>query len=215
MKLHDLLRTEGFQSKFDKEVYFEQYGAESIDMLVKKEPNMFYEIGGQAWMRFQASGTKVDPQKLHKDFYSGNPLVYRKVEKIIKRKIIQDISFSYAYVSDENLDNNVCCQLLLFRLWPNELFIADVAFSNPYKPVSGTDKKYSYHEFRGLGLFSSHLEKMVEYCQLNKISKITLTTATNGQIPYFESHGFKIENSDFSREAFKIGQGVPMYYKCI
>jgi hypothetical protein len=215
MKLHDVLRTEGFQSKFDKEVYFEQYGPESIDMLIKKEPNMFYEIGGQAWMRFQSSGAKVDSQKLHKDFRSGNPLVYRKVEKIIKRKIIQDISFSYAYVRDENLESNGCCQLLLFRLWPNELFIADVAFGNPYKPVSESDKQYPYHEFKGLGLFSSHLEKMIEYCKLHRVEKITLTTATNSQIPYFEKHGFIVENSGFSKEAFKIGQGVPMYYKCI
>lgn len=215
MKLHDVLRAEGFQSKFDKEVNFEQYGTESIDMLVKKEPNIFYEIGGQAWMRFQASGTKVDSQKFQEDFRSLNPLIYKKVEKIIKRKIIQEISFSYGRVLDERLEHNECCQLLLFRLWPNELFIADVAFSNPYKPVSDPDKQYPYHEFRGLGLFSSHLEKMIEYCQLNRVSKITLTTATNNQISYFEKHGFVIENSDFAREAFKIGQGVPMYYKCI
>jgi hypothetical protein len=214
MKLHDIFREEGFKSKFDKEVYFEQYGSESIDMLVEKEPGMFFEIGGQAWMRFQASGTKVDPQKLYKDFRSANPLVYRKVEKIIKRKIIQEISFSYAYVRDDNLENNECCQLLLFRLWPNELFISDVAFSNPYKPVSVSEKQYPYHEFRGLGLFASHLEKMIEYCQIHRVAKISLTTATNSQIPYFEKHGFIVENSDFSKEAFKLGQGVPMYYKC-
>ncbi|PSV98735.1 hypothetical protein [Photobacterium iliopiscarium] len=208
MNLNDVLRKEEINNKFDQDVYFEQYGKESLNILIEKEPAMFFEIGGHAWMRFLSTGTKVNPQKLYLDFRNKNPLVYKKVEKIIKRNIIQDLSFSYGYVRDEDLIYNQCCQLLLFRIWPNELLIADVTFTNPYKPVETA--KYNFHQFKSLGLFASHLKKIKEYCKEQHIEKITLSTASNDQITYFEEHGFIVEDSEFARQALKNEQGVPM-----
>lgn len=214
MKLHDVFQKQSITNKFDCNIEFEQLGIESVLTIAEKDPNILFEIGAQAWMLFVESGAKVNPQKLASDFDQRNPLIYQKVEKVIKRKVIQDLSFSYALLDDPKVHSRGCIQLLLCRMYPNDLFIADVAFYNPYKPVVSKDKKYDLHHFRSLNLFGIHLDQIKQYCRANKISRITLTTSSNEQIPYFESHGFKIENNTFAKSAFEHGWSVPMYLTC-
>ncbi|MEE3224031.1 MAG: hypothetical protein VX242_08675 [Pseudomonadota bacterium] len=209
MKLHDVLQKELIQSKFDSEVQFQQFGAESIAEISELEPNILFEIGAQAWMQYVESGAKVNPQELASDFDSGNPYLFQKVEKIIKRKVIKDISFSYGTVNGLQ-----CCQLLICRSYPNDLFIADVTFCDPAQPVYEASKKYQYHEFKSLGVFGEHLKHLVAFAKANGIAKVSLTTASNEQIPYFEKHGFKVEDTEFAKQAFAMGYSVPMYLSC-
>lgn len=189
-------------------------GVESVLKIAEKDPNILFEVGAQAWMLFVESGAKVNLQKLASDFDLRNPLIYQKVEKVIKRKVIQDLSFTYALLDDSEVTSKGCIQLSLCRMYPNDLYIADVAFYNPYKPVAFKDKKYDLHHFRSLNLFGIHLDQIKHYCRLNKISRITLTKSSNEQIPYFESHGFKIENNTFAKTAFEHGCSVSMYLAC-
>ncbi|RHW75235.1 hypothetical protein [Colwellia sp. RSH04] len=215
MKLHDILLKEQISEKFKSPVTFQQYGVDYIDKIAEKDPHILFEIGAQAWMLHVESGAKVNPQKLSGDFDSSNPMLYKKVEKIIKRKVIQDISFSYAEINDDTIDSSGCIQLSLCRMWPNDLYIADVIFYNPYEPVAEDQKKYELHYFKSLNLFSNHLEVIKIYCKENRIPRITLTTSSNEQIPYFEKLGFKIENNNFAKTALEMGLSVPMYLTCI
>lgn len=215
MNFHQVLQKEEIINKFDKEILFEQYDVSDIDVLKDISPNILFEIGAHAWMHYVVSGIDVNPLELSNNFEANNPLIYRKIENVMKEKIIQDLSFSYAKLNDESLEKNICCQLLLCRMHPNDLFIADVEFSNPYQPVPNSEQRYQFHEYRSLGLFKKHLENMKEYCNENQIERITLTTASNDQIPYFEEHGFLVEDNDFARQSREIGHSVPMYLKCI
>ncbi|MCG8051883.1 MAG: hypothetical protein JAZ15_11785 [Candidatus Thiodiazotropha endolucinida] len=211
MKLHDIISTEEISSKFDAGVKGVHLGLNQIEEIVTRSPNTLFEIGAQAWMLYVESGAKVDPYILSYDFDNSNPFLFEKVGKIIKRKIIQDISFSYVKVNDISLERNTCCLLHLCRMWPNDLFIADVEFSNPYQTVSTEEQKYQFHEYRSLGLFSNHFERMIQFARSNHIGRITLSTATNDQISYFEKYGFVIENNNFAKQAKELGLGVPMY----
>jgi hypothetical protein len=214
MDMSDILQKNEFLRIFEKPVNFKQFGIESIDQLIKDEPSMFFEIGGHVWMRYLESSKKnSNTKKFEDDFSSCNPLVFKKIEKLIKKKIIYDLCFSYAYVNDQELMTRQCCQLLLFRLWPNEIFIADVAFSDPYNPVPSNAQKYKYHEFRSLGLFSLHLDLINKYCKENKIDRISLSTASNDQIPYFEKYGFSLYDNAVARIGKSVGMGAPMWKK--
>ncbi|MBE0419669.1 hypothetical protein ACTXIM_00635 [Pseudoalteromonas nigrifaciens] len=215
MKLHDILQKDEISKKFSSPVVFQQFGKNEIDKIAAKDPNILFEIGAQAWMLYMESGAKVDPQKLSNDFDSRSPLLYKKVEKTIKRKVIQDISFSYSIIKDDSINSAGCIQLSLCRMWPNDLYIADVVFYNPYEPVPEEKRKYEIHYFKSLNLFSVHLEKIKVYCKQNKIQRITLTTSSNEQIPYFEKVGFKVENNNFAKHALEMGRSVPMYLTCI
>ena len=211
MKLSDIFLQKSISDKFDSKLQFEVLGAGDVETIAEREPEILFEIGAQAWMKYVDSKSKINPRKLGPFFESKSPFLYQKVEKEIKRKVIQDIAFCYANIQDPTIDARDFVQLLLCRMYPNDLFIADVCFYDPYKPVLPQDREYALQYFRSLGLFKEHLKSIKAYCKEHSIDKITLTTSSNEQIPYFEQHGFKTEISDYAKSAFENGHGVPMY----
>lgn len=215
MKLHDIIRKEEIEEKFDKKVTFKQFGVDGINDIACIDPNILFEIGAQAWMLYVESDAKVNSQQLASDFGMQNPMIYQKVEKVIQQKVIQDLSFTYAEVDDPKVDSKGCIQLSLCHMYPNDLYIADVVFYDPYKPVAKSDRKYELHYFKSLNLFNLHLEEIKKYCKKNNINRITLTTSSNEQIPYFEAYGFEVEDNAFARAALEHGWSVPMYLPCI
>jgi len=215
MLLDSVYPTEEIGRKFEKPVSVEMYGMNQIDTIAELEPGCLHEIGANAWMHHVESGAKVDPQKLSLYFDNSDPYLFRHVERVIKRKVIQDIVLVHAKVDDAELENNICSKLLLARTYPNNMHISDVEFSNPYEPVPESDQQYTYHEYRSLGLFSTLLERIRKYSQDNKISKITLSAASSDQVSYFEAHGFKVEDTEFARQAQEYGMSIPMGRKPI
>lgn len=214
MNLEEVYPVDILESKFDTSISINYYGMDDIDEIAELEPGCLFEIGASAWMHYIESGVKVNSQKLSKYFDNRDPLIFRRVEKVIKRKVIQDIVLVLAHVDDPALERDICGQLLLARTYPNNLHISDVEFSNPYEPVAKSDQKYSYHNYRSLGLFSELLENIVDLGKSNNIKKITLSAASNDQIPYFEKHGFTVEDTDFAKQAIQLNSGIPMERKC-
>lgn len=215
MNLEEVYPANSLESKFDKSISIDYYGMDDIDEIAKLHPGCLFEIGASAWMHYIESGAKVNSQKLSKYFDEQDPFIFRRVEKVMKRKVIQDIVLVHAHVDDTDLERDICGQLLLARTYPNNLHISDVEFSNPYEPVSKSDQEYSYHNYRSLGLFSELLDNIVNLGKRNNIKKITLSAASNDQIPYFEKHGFNVEGTNFARQAIKLNSGIPMERKCI
>lgn len=215
VSMEEIYPAEELQEKFEAEVSFEYYFMKDIDTIAKLEPNCLCEIGGNAWMHYIESGAKVNPRRLSEHFDNGNPFLFREVEKVMKRKVLQDIMLVHAKVQDPELENNICGQLLLARVYPNNLHISDVEFSNPYEPVPENEKKHHFHEYRSLGLFATLLKNIIAYGKKNRIAKITLSAASDHQIKYFESHGFSIENNNFAKDALEHGMSIPMIRKCI
>ncbi len=215
VKLSDVFLQKAISDKFESTLEFEVLGPSDIGKIAEREPDILFEIGAHAWMSYVESGAKVNPRKLATHFDSRNPFLYQIVEKEMKCKVVQDIAFCYANIQDPMVEGQDFIQLLLCRTYPNDLFIADVCFYNPYKPVPVNERVYELHFFKSLGLFGEHLKSIRAYCKENKINKITLTTSSNEQIPYFEKHGFKIDNTDFARHALANGRSVPMHIKCI
>lgn len=215
MPLDCVYPKEEIKKKFEKPVSIEIYGMNQIDAIAELEPGCLHEIGANAWMHYVESGAKVDPQKLSQYFDNSDPYLFRHVEKVIKRKVIQDIILVHAKVDDPELENNICGKLLLARTYLNNMHISDVEFSNPYEPVPESEQQYTYHEYRSLGLFSTLLDNLCRFSQENKISRITLSAASSDQVPYFETHGFKVEDTDFARQAQEYGMSIPMSRKPI
>jgi len=214
VNLEEVYPVESLKEKFDEEVLIDYYGMGDIAEIAKLEPGCMFEIGANAWMHYIESGAKVNPQKLSRYFDERDPLIYRRVEKVMKRKALQDILLVHAHVDDSSLERDICGQLLLARTYPNNLHISDVEFSNPYEPVSSSEQSYQYHNYRSLGLFSELLENIMQLGKDNKISRITLSAASRDQVPYFEKHGFSMEDTEFASQAYEADSGIPMERKC-
>jgi len=214
MNLSDVYPVESIKSKFDKDVVIEYYDMNDIDKIAELEPGCLFEIGANAWMHYIESGAKVNPQKLSKYFDEHEPLIFRRVERVMKRKVLQAITLIHASVDDESLERKICGQLLFARTYPNNFHISDVEFSNPYEPVEQSKQSYSFHEFRSLGLFTELLSNIIKLGKGSNISKITLSAASRDQVSYFEKHGFSMEKTEFAKQAFKMDSGIPMELEC-
>lgn len=142
MSMEEIYPVEELQEKFEAEVSVEYYLMKDIDTIAKLESNSLCEIGGNAWMHYVESRAKVNPRKLSEHFDNRNPFLFREVEKVMKRKVLQDIMLVHAKVQDPELENKICSQFLLARVYPNNLHISDVEFSNPYEPVPENEKKH-------------------------------------------------------------------------
>ena len=214
MNFDQIYPVEELKSKFACPVNFKFYGIEKINEIANLEPECLFEIGANAWMHFIEAGGKINPQKLAEHFDSHNPFLFAVVEKTIKRKVLQNIVLIHAEVDDQNLERKFCGKLLLARTYPNNLHISDVEFSNPYKPVGISEKRYRYHEYRSLGLFSVLLKNITDLAEEWRISKITLSAASLDQVNYFKGHGFNIENTSFARGAVEANESIPMELIC-
>lgn len=214
MNLKEVYPLERITEKFDSPVSVEYYGIDDVNRIAELEPNCLFELGANAWMHYVESGAKVNPKKLAKFFDANDPLIFKRVEKEMKRKVVQDILLIHASVEDDALERKICGQLLLARVFPNNLHISDVEFSNPYKPVSSEEQKYHFHDYRSLGLFATLLANIVALGKANKISKVTLSAASIDQVPYFKKHGFKVEDTEFAKGAIANEMSIPMELKC-
>lgn len=213
MQLTETFPTSDIKEAFNAEIKVSAYGLEQMAKIAELEPLSLHEIGANIWMHYIESGAKVNPQKLATHFQKQNPLLFKAVEKIIKRKAIQDIVLIYADVLDDDLEFTLCGKALLARSYPNNVHISHIEFNNPYKPVAESEKKFKHHQFRSLGLFTALLKQLHSYAKQNRIHKITLSAASTDQYNYFLAHGFTLEKTAFAESALQRGTTIPM--ECI
>ena len=195
---------------FEKHVNITIYDSSQIEEIANIDPLGLHEIGANVWMHYIESGAKVKPQKLASYFQQQDPYLYKAIEKIIKRKAIQEIVLVNAEIEDPSLTFRRCGKALLARTYPNNLHISYVEFNNPYKPIEATDKKFTHHKYKSLGLFSQLLQNLTMFAKANRIRKITLSASTNEQYQYFQQHGFTLEKNAFASAALERGTTIPM-----
>lgn len=213
MLLAETFPTPEITRSFNADVKVTVYGLEKIVEIAELEPLSLHEIGANIWMHYIESGAKVNPQKLATHFQKQNPLLFKAVEKVIRRKAIQDIALIYADVLDDELTFTRCGKALLARSYPNSVHISHIEFNNPYKPVAESEKKFKHHQYRSLGLFTTLLKQLHFYTKQNRINKITLSAASTDQYNYFLAHGFTLEKTAFAESALQRGTTIPM--ECI
>lgn len=104
MNVEKVYPVEELKSKFTLPVKLNFYGMKEIETIAKIEPECLFEIGANAWVHFIESGAKVNPQKLSEHFGSHSPLLFFQVEKVIRRKALQNILLVHAEVVDPSLE---------------------------------------------------------------------------------------------------------------
>ncbi len=207
-KLNAILPSESISKKFTNPVKFIGYGIEQIEYLVRNKPNDLFQIGISAWDRFCNANPNQDKFIFGKECQTNNPLLYKKVSRHINGNVIKDILYVHGEVQDPELDYKDTVELILAHSYPNILMIVDVMLVNPYKPV--TPQKYSFQEYRGLGLFAELLENAIQYCKKEGIEEIYLTAADIPLKNHFEKYGFVVHDTWMGKAALEVGKGIPM-----
>lgn len=211
MSLTDIFPQKLIENKFDKKVLIKVRSRKDLPEIAALKPLHMVEIGGGAWDRYVHQNPNCDAQALAKFFRENSPKIYLAMERHTGLQVLKDICYTTAEVQDEALNKNQCGELLLAVTWPNVLRISDVTFANPYKPISEADKKYRYQNFKGLGLFTELLDNCEKYCNKASISEITLTAADIDLVPFFEIHGFSVEDTPAGKASLEYKIGIPMH----
>lgn len=211
MKLTDIFPESSIRSKFTSDLSIIRRDRKKLNEIAIIKPACMAEMGGGAWDRYVQENPDCDPQALADYFNEGSPKIYLAMERYTGLKVLNDISYTTAQVLDDDLEENLCSEVLLAVIWPNVLRISDVTFANPYEPIPESKRKYRFQHYKGLGLFSEFLSNCEKYCLEKGISEITLAAAYIDLVPFFESYGFSVEDTPAGRAFLEYKEGIPMH----
>lgn len=210
MNLSDIFPEASIRDKFSAEVSITSRDRTKLKEIVHLKRGCMVEIGGSIWDRYVQQNPDCNPQALASFFAARSPKIYLAVERHTGLKVLKDILYISADIVDDALKHTQCAQLLLAITWPNVLRISEVSFTNPYAPIPASEKKYLFQDFKGLGLFPELLKNCEQYCLENNVPEMTLAAAYIDLVPFFESHGFSVEDTLVGRNTLKQKRGIPM-----
>ncbi len=125
-------------------------------------------------------------------------------------RVLSDIAYTIAEVEDIQLEKKCAAEVLLAVIYPNVLRISDVTFCNPYQEIFEKERRYRFQYYKGLGLFPELLVNCESYCQEHAIHEITLCAAYIDLVPFFEKHGFRVDDTPAGKIAVEVKEGIPM-----
>lgn len=211
MNLSDIFPRESIENKFEAKVLIKTRIRKDLPEISSLKSSCMVEIGGGVWDRYVHQNPNCDPQALAPFFREESPKICLAMERHTGLRVLKDICYTTADVQDEELNETQCGELLLAVTWPNVLRISDVTFANPYKSIPDADRRYKFQKFKGLGLFSELLENCQKYCNTEGVSEITLAAAYIDLVPFFEAHGFSVENTPAGKASLEYQEGIPMH----
>lgn len=211
MNLTDIFPGSSIRSKFASDLSIIQRGRKKLSEIANIKSACMAEMGGGAWDRYVQENPDCDPQALADYFNENSPKIYLAMERQTGLKVLNDISYTTAHVLDDDLEENLCSEVLLAVTWPNVLRISDVTFANPYAPIPASKRKFRFQHYKGLGLFPEFLSNCEKYCLEKGISEITLAAAYIDLVSFFEGYGFTVEDTPAGRAFLEYKEGIPMH----
>jgi len=151
----------------------------------------------------------VSPKAVSTYVDADDPRVVQAIQRVLGRKIINDIYYGKATLAVEG-EHRTVAEVLVGHIYPGMIHIADLEFSDPYSPIPEEQRQYRYTEYRGLGLLGTFVDHVVSLARELGVHEVTLTAATADHVPLFERHDFVIANSPRAKIAEKAGIAVPM-----
>lgn len=192
--ISDILPFDEIEGRFDKPVRLEQMGMDQFAEVATRDPAGLLNAVFTVWQRYS---------RQHPETGAGAPRDYiRKhgggfleaVQAIIGEPVVRDISYSRCTIDDPQLEENLVAYLLVARVYPNEVHIADMSFTNPYKPIDPARRKFTFQRYKGLRLLGSLLARVEAYAAQHGCDYLTLNAGTDDLVPLFSKFGFTVED---------------------
>jgi hypothetical protein len=192
--MDSILPLEEIQSRFDKPVRLEQLGVDRLDEVAKRDPNGLLGAAFTVWQRYVRANPATDAGAVRDHIRRHGGDFLDAVQAVIGAPIIRDLLFSRCTIDDPALDDTVVAYLLLARVYPNDVHIADMSFANPYKPITPERRRYKFQKYKGLHLSGIVLSRIEKYASDHECNYLTLNAATEDLVPLFSKFGFTVED---------------------
>lgn len=100
----------------------------------------------------------------------------------------------------------------LLQCFPDDIFIADVEFSDNRRPIDGEPAVKGVRNYHGLHIFENFLDRIKALARERGVGRISLMVGGPGLYEVFLRYGFKVSESVMAQMAFEnTGMGFPMY----
>jgi hypothetical protein len=201
-------------SQFTKPVKVKQYGIGEYAEIVRLKPMSIGGLGLHSWNRIvKVEKREVNPYAVAPHIKGGGVAkssIIPFIESVVREPLIKDISFTVATIDDPDLitalddyqfDEPTAAMLMLARVYPNNIHIADIYYQNPYQPIPESKRRYEWAAYRGLKMLGPTIVRLEDYARTKGCEYLTLTAAADDLIPLFATLGFTLETNDFGRMA--------------
>jgi len=166
--------------------------------------------GGSVWNRIiKRKWHPVDPLHFASYFQKSDANLYKAISTLLGVEVIRDIYYVKGWASKKK-KSNVVVELVVARVYRNDLLLADVAFMDPARPIPMGQRRFALQTHKGLGLLPTHLGNMQRKAEELGCEQLTLTAAIRDLVDLFSSFGFVVEDSEMGRRGMQIGHGIPM-----
>jgi hypothetical protein len=192
--MNAILPFEEIEKRFDKPVRLEQMGMDRFAEVAARDPNGLVNAAFTVWQRYARQHPETNPGAVRDYIRQHGGDFLEAVQAIIGEPIIRDISFSRCTIDDPQLDENLAAYLLVARVYPNDVHIADMNFVNPYLPIEPDRRKFKFQRYKGLRLLGALLARVEAYGAQHGCEYLTLTAATDDLVPLFSKFGFSVED---------------------
>lgn len=205
MELRDVVPRKEVELRFQGDLVTEEYAFPELDKIIAVASEEVYGTAMNVWNRIVTRRLRaVDPQALADCVETCDPRTYREIERIIEASVITDCVYY-----DASAKGEAVARVILFRVFPNSLHLADVVFQDPSAPLPAEDRT-ALRTYRGLGLLPAVVERMKRFAAEQGVEFLTLTAASRELLPLFERQGFTVENNFMGQLGLKTGLCIPM-----
>ena len=208
--LNQVLPRAQLEARFGSRLILEEYHKADMGQLVRAYPEGVFGIGANVWNRIVSKGwNHVNPRAMSSYFDGSNPRMPLAIGRLIQEEIIEDIYYVKGW-DGTRTDDRLVVQLLVAKVYRNDLHLADVAFTDPDRPLAESARRSEHQTHVGLGLLPALMENLEAEAIAQSCSEITLTSTTLENVALFERYGFQVEDSNTGRMAMGAGYGIPM-----
>lgn len=210
MTLFNIFPESSFRKTIGRPISIIRRDRTRLGEIAQTKPGCMVEMGGAAWDRYVRANPKCNSQALAEFFKRNDPKIYLAMERHTGIRVLSDIAYMVAEIEDDQLEEKCAADVLLAVIYPNVLRISDVTFRNPYQEIPEEKRIYRFQYFNGLGLFTEFLVNCESYCREHAIHEITLCAAYIDLVPFFEKHGFRVDDTPAGKIAVGAKMGIPM-----
>ncbi|MBI3837742.1 MAG: hypothetical protein HY288_07385 [Planctomycetia bacterium] len=206
--MNSILPIDQIESLFDKPIRVEQMGLDRFGDIAVRDPDGVRKTAFAVWSRHVRKNPSTNPDAVHEHIQKHGGTFLEGASVIVGEPIIKDIAFSRCKIDDPALDNQFVAYLLVARVFPNDLHIADLNLVNPYKPIPPKLRRYKFRKFKGLGLSGTVLARAEAFAVSKQCDYVTLTAADDDLVPLFRRFGFVLEDDEVANLAMekKVGK---------
>lgn len=207
MDLSDLFPRDEIAARF-ADARFTSFGLADLPAIQHRKPTAVHGIGLAVWDIIATRG-EVKPNAMQHYVAAEDPDLLGRIGKHIGKQTLFDIRYCKA---DRGRPARVTIsEMLVAHVYPNDLFIGDIEFSDPDRPIRKSERKYPMTKYAGLGLLGPFLEEAKACAFAMGSENLRLVAATTDHVTLFGKHGFKVaEDSAIAPFALEFGASIPM-----